>query len=205
MHTPIHQIRHDLLSQRASFAQSPQFDSAYTHFLSHFHQFLLREGGAYQSIAFCWPYRDELDLREPLREWRSSNPNRSLLLPKIRADQQLSFYTWSNSDPLVFNAYGIAEPDPTAGGVQSKNPDCILIPCVGWLNYQNQYWRLGYGGGYFDRTIASLKRAGHRFTTIGIAFDWQALDLDRWTPKAHDQALDLVITDSGVYQNPIKS
>lgn len=205
MHTPIHQIRQDLLSQRTSFARSPQFDSAYTHFLSHFHEFLFQDAGMYQSIAFCWPYREELDLREPLRKWRSSNSDRSLLLPKVRADRQLSFYTWSDSDPLIHNAYGIAEPDPTASGVEPKNPDCILIPCVGWLNYQNRYWRLGYGGGYFDRTIASLKQAGHRFITVGIAFDWQALDLDRWTPEAYDQALDLLITNTGVYRNPIKS
>jgi len=204
MHTPIHQIRQDLLSRRASFAQSPEFDPAYDHFLSHFRQFLLQEGGVYQSIAFCWPYRDELDLREPLREWRSSNLDRSLLLPKVRADRQLSFYTWSDSAPLILNTYGIAEPDPTANGVQSKNPDCILIPCVGWLHYQNQYWRLGYGGGYFDRTIASLKQVGHRFATVGIAFDWQALNPDRWTPEAHDQALDLVVTNSGVYRSSIK-
>lgn len=205
MHTPIHQIRQDLLSQRTSFARSPQFDSAYTHFLSHFHEFLFQDAGMYQSIAFCWPYREELDLREPLRKWRSSNSDRSLLLPKVRANRQLSFYTWSDSDPLIHNTYGIAEPDPTASGVEPKNPDCILIPCVGWLNYQNRYWRLGYGGGYFDRTIVSLKQAGHRFTTVGIAFDWQALDLDRWTPEAHDQALDLLITNTGVYRIPIKS
>ncbi len=205
MHTPIHQIRQDLLSQRTSFARSPQFDSAYTHFLSHFHEFLFQDAGMYQSIAFCWPYREELDLREPLRKWLSSNSDRSLLLPKVRADRQLSFYTWSDSDPLIHNTYGIAEPDPTASGVEPKNPDCILIPCVGWLNYQNRYWRLGYGGGYFDSTIAALKQAGHRFTTAGIAFDWQALDLDRWTPEAHDQALDLLITNTGVYRNPIKS
>lgn len=205
MHTPIHQIRQDLLRRRASFAQSPEFDPAYTHFLSYFIQFLLQEAGAYQSIAFCWPYRDELDLREPLREWRSSNPNRYLLLPKVRPDRQLSFYTWSDSDPLILNTYGIAEPNPTTSGVQSKTPDCILIPCVGWLNYQNQYWRLGYGGGYFDRTIASLKQAGHRFTTVGIAFDWQKLGPYQWIPKEHDQALDVVVTNSGIYRYPFKS
>ena len=205
MHTPIHQIRQDLLSQRTSFARSPQFDSAYTHFLSHFHEFLFQDTGMYQSIAFCWPYREELDLREPLRKWRSSNSDRSLLLPKVRADRQLSFYTWSDSDPLIHNTYGIAEPDPTASGVQPKNPDCILIPCVGWLDYQNRYWRLGYGGGYFDRAIASLKQVGHRFTTVGIAFDWQRLDPEHWAPQAHDQALDLVITNSGMYRTLIKS
>ena len=201
MHTPIQQIRQDLLYQRSSFAQSSEFDSSYALFLSQFRQFLIQEGKGYRSIAFCWPYRDELDLREPLREWQSSNSDRCLLLPKVRADRQLSFYTWSDSDPLVHNTYGIAEPDPTASGVQTKNPDCILIPCLGWLNYQNQFWRLGYGGGYFDRTIASLKLTGHRFITAGIAFDWQALDHHRWTPQVHDQALDLMITNSGIHQN----
>ncbi|NBO87434.1 MAG: 5-formyltetrahydrofolate cyclo-ligase, partial [Burkholderiaceae bacterium] len=177
----------------------------YALFLSQFRQFLLQEGKGCRSIAFCWPYRDELDLREPLREWQSSNSDRCLLLPKVRADRQLSFYTWSDLDPLVHNTYGIAEPDPTANGVQTKNPDCILIPCVGWLDYQNRYWRLGYGGGYFDRAIASLKQVGHRFTTVGIAFDWQRLDPKHWAPQAHDQALDLVITNSGMYRTLIKS
>ncbi len=205
MHTPIHQIRQDLLSQRASFGKSPEFDSARAHFLSHFRQFLLQDTGAYQSIAFCWPYRDELDLRQPLREWQTTHTGRYLLLPKVRADRHLSFYTWVDSDTLIPNTYGIAEPNPSASGVQPKDPDCILIPCVGWLDHQNQYWRLGYGGGYFDRTIASLKQAGHRFTTVGIAFDWQALDLDHWVPQAHDQALDLVITNSGAHRHPTRS
>lgn len=205
MHTPIHQIRQDLLSQRSSFARSPEFDSTYALFLTQFRHFLVQDTGMYQSIAFCWPYRNELDLREPLRKWQASGANRCLLLPKVEADGQLSFYTWSDGDPLILNAYGIAEPDPNASCVSLKSPDCILIPCVGWLDYQNRYWRLGYGGGYFDRTIASLKQVGHRFTTAGIAFDWQRLDPKHWTPQAHDQALDLVITNSGVYRNPTKS
>ncbi|MFM8256981.1 MAG: 5-formyltetrahydrofolate cyclo-ligase [Polynucleobacter sp.] len=201
MHTPIQQIRQDLLNQRSSFAQSSEFDSTYALFLSQFRQFLLQEGEGYRSIAFCWPYRDELDLREPLCAWRESRSNRYLLLPKVEANRQLIFYTWSDPDSLILNTYGIAEPNPKAKGVEPMNPDCILIPCLGWLNYQNQFWRLGYGGGYFDRTIASLKLTGHRFITAGIAFDWQALDHHRWTPQVHDQALDLMITNSGIYQN----
>ncbi len=205
MHTPIHQIRQDLLRKRSSFARSPEFDSEFALFLSQFRQFLRQEGGVYRSVAFCWPYRDELDLRDPLWEWQSLSSDRQLLLPKVDANRQLSFYTWSDSDPLILNTYGIAEPDPRTAGVHLQIPDCILIPCVGWLDYQNQYWRLGYGGGYFDRTIAALKQGGHQFTTAGIAFDWQALDHSCWIPQAHDQALDVVITNSGVYRKPTKT
>lgn len=205
MHTPIHQIRQDLLSKRSLFAQSPEFDREYGLFLSQFRQFLLQEARAFQSIAFCWPYRDELDLRGPLLEWHSSISGRELLLPKVGIDRHLSFYTWTHSDPLVLNSYGIAEPDPETKGVVLKTPDCILIPCVGWLAYQNQYWRLGYGGGYFDRTVNALKQAGHQFITVGIAFDWQALDKRHWIPQAHDRPLDLILTNSGIQSKALKT
>lgn len=198
MHTPIHQIRQDLLQKRSAFVQSTAFNQEYGLFLSQLRQFLLRDAGAYRSIAFCWPYRDELDLRQPLLEWQEGKTGRQLLLPKINIDRSLQFYTWSNFDPMVLNAYGIPEPDPKAKGVELKIPDCILIPCVGWLAYQHQYWRLGYGGGYFDRTIAALKHSKQEFTTIGIAFDWQELSEQQWVPQMHDEPLDYVLTNSGV-------
>jgi 5,10-methenyltetrahydrofolate synthetase len=111
----------------------------------------------------------------------------------------MSFYSWSESDQLINNRFGIPEPDPNSKNCFLVNPDCILIPCVGWGFYHNQYWRLGYGGGYFDRTIFNLKNEGHLFKTVGIAYDWQKLNHDLWRPQDHDQPLDYVLTNSSIY------
>ena len=197
MHDSINQIRQNLLHKRSEFIKSPSFPAEFEHFLFHLGYFLQKKGGSFKSLAFCWPYRDELDLRMRLLEWQKERPDRLLLLPKVKSDKRLSFYTWSASTPLIRNSYGIDEPDPMAKGVIEKIPDCILIPCVGWSIQQNQCWRLGYGGGYFDRTLLDLKKTGHRFQSVGIGFDWQQIN-EAWLPKEHDQPLDLILTNSGL-------
>lgn len=199
MHTPIDQLRQNLLQSRADFMKSSAFQGEYLGLLRNLEHFLSNIGSQSQVIAFCWPYKDEPDLRKPLLSWVHSTPNRKLLLPKIRPDRQLDFYTWSESDPLVLNSFGIAEPNPLYPGVLPAKPDCILIPCVGWSVANTRFWRLGYGGGYFDRTIAALKKEGQTFNAIGIGFDWQELNGDAWSPQKHDQPLDYLITNSGTY------
>jgi len=66
------------------------------------------------------------------------------------------------------------------------------------LSGKTQYWRLGYGGGYFDRTLANLRDNNADLICIGIAFDWQQLDDAQWTAKAHDEPLDMLLTESGL-------
>ncbi len=200
MHTAISQLRRNLLQNREDFMKSAAFEGEYLALLSNLERFLVSLDSHHQSIAFCWPYKDEPDLRKPLLNWMQSDPKRKLLLPKIRPDRQLDFYTWSALDPLVQNSFGIAEPNPQCAGVLSARPDCILIPCVGWSIFNNRLWRLGYGGGYFDRTIAALKKDAQSFKAIGVGFDWQKLNADDWIPQNHDQPLDDLITNSGTYK-----
>ena len=87
-------------------------------------------------------------------------------------------------------AYGIQEPD----GPVISAPDIVLVPTLG---YTRQGDRLGYGGGYYDRTLAALKSAGHTVTTIGIAWASGDLSGQPYTPAAHDVRLDAVLTDKG--------
>jgi len=199
MHTPIDQVRHDLLQNRVDYRQSTAFEGAHLGLLAKLGELLQRPGSNYRSIAFCWPFKEEPDLKAPLLQWQQSAPQRSLLLPKVRSDKRLDFYTWSESYALITNAYGILEPNPESPGIELAQPDCILIPCVGWSHQKDCLWRLGYGGGYFDRTIATLKNEGHTFKTIGVAYDWQKLSADRWVPQDHDQALDYMVTNSMIY------
>jgi 5-formyltetrahydrofolate cyclo-ligase len=60
------------------------------------------------------------------------------------------------------------------------------------------YWRLGYGGGYFDRTLASLRAKRPNIVCIGVGYDWQQLSSAQWQAEVHDEPLDAVLTESGL-------
>jgi 5-formyltetrahydrofolate cyclo-ligase len=60
------------------------------------------------------------------------------------------------------------------------------------------YWRLGYGGGYFDRTLARLHVTKPNMISIGVGYDWQQLSPAQWQPEAHDEPLDAMLTESGL-------
>jgi 5-formyltetrahydrofolate cyclo-ligase len=60
------------------------------------------------------------------------------------------------------------------------------------------YWRLGYGGGYFDRTIAGLRTIKPNVVCIGVGYDWQQLKPNQWQAEAHDEPLDAMLTESGL-------
>ena len=72
-------------------------------------------------------------------------------------------------------------------------PDVVLVPTLG---YTAQGDRLGYGGGYYDRSLAALRDRGHPFIAIGIAWSCGALDAG-YAPAAHDFPLDAVLTEDG--------
>src|SRR3546814_20506772 len=81
-------------------------------------------------------------------------------------------------------------------GKVAPPPDIVLVPTLG---YTRQGDRIGYGKGYYDRTLAALKAQGHSFTTIGIA--WAAGDLAAAglapNPAPHEDRLDRLLTDQG--------
>jgi 5-formyltetrahydrofolate cyclo-ligase len=62
----------------------------------------------------------------------------------------------------------------------------------------SQYWRLGYGGGYFDRTLAQLRKDNPNLICMGIGFNWQKLDDSQWAAQTHDEPLDMLLTESGL-------
>lgn len=200
-------LRNRLLMQREVFSQTPEGISCLDSITSHLSRALSTELAHLESIALYWPIREEIDLRDTLLTWASASPHRHLALPVTRADRHLDFYAWGNGDHLVPNQYGIPEPD--LGHTNSKRiePDCILIPCVGWLldhsahrpKQREHFWRLGYGGGFFDRTLAQVRQHKPTVLCIGVGFDWQALDPKEWQPAAHDEPLDAMLTESGLH------
>jgi len=139
-----------------------------------------------RAVGFYWPVRGEPDLRPALTEWLASDPRRIAALPRIDG-ATLEFHQWHPDDAMQAGAFGI--PVPAHGRV--VQPDCLLIPCVA---FDNDRYRLGYGGGFYDRTYATLVPWP---LAVGIAFD--ATRVDTIDPQPHDMQLDVVLTDGGQY------
>ena len=199
-------LRNQLLRQRTSYAEDPAGCTAGQAVIAVLNHALTRELQSIESIALYWPIQQEVDLRQCLIDWAKAKHGRQLALPIMRADKQLDFYSWQDGDTLKSQQHGISEPNPNDPKIKSIEPDCILIPCVGWSwasnihrdSLQMQYWRLGYGGGYFDRTLACLRTAKPNIVCIGVGYNWQQLNPNQWQAEAHDEPLDAMLTESGL-------
>jgi 5,10-methenyltetrahydrofolate synthetase len=139
-----------------------------------------------RAVGFYWPVRGEPDLRGALADWLVGDARRVAALPVI-VGETLEFHQWRPDGMVQAGAFGI--PVPAHGRL--VQPDCLLIPCVGFDNLRH---RLGYGGGYYDRTFASLVPWP---LAVGIAFD--ATRVDSIDPQSHDLQLDVVLTDAAQY------
>ena len=195
-------LRQDLLANRKRFAASESYQAAKEAIVTSVSQFLTEYDALIQSIALYCPIQDELDLRPALLSWAGSKTGKTLALPFARLDKHLDFYSWQEGDLLIPSRHGVPEPDPNNPRRPKIIPDCILIPCVGWSTSsagdKRHYWRLGYGGGYFDRTLAQLRLNKPNLICVGIGFDWQKLDHQQWQAQSHDESLDLILTESGL-------
>ncbi len=118
-------------------------------------------------------------------------------LPVIKEDKTMLFYSYSNSDSLINNRYGIPEPDTTTQQpIAIENIDIIFLPLVGFDIHGN---RLGRGAGYYDRTLASIKnkKQGNRPLLAGLAFEFQKIP--PFTANDWDVPLDTIITEQQIY------
>ena len=132
------------------------------------------------SVGLFWPIRGEPDFREVLRAWQKSSGG-TLCLPETRADGMV-YRTWEEGAGMLKDTAGIPSPD----GAEAE-PELLIAPCVG---YSLSCRRLGYGGGYFDRYLAS---ASKRPTVIGAAFDEMTADDSLFEP--FDEPLDFIVTE----------
>ncbi|MBP5997721.1 MAG: 5-formyltetrahydrofolate cyclo-ligase [Azonexus sp.] len=137
--------------------------------------------------AFCWPIKHEPDVRALLATWARAGARTAL--PVVVAEgQPLAFREWTPETPLEPDRYGI--PTPIAGAWLT--PDLILLPLNG---FDAAGFRLGYGGGFFDRTLAALVP---RPLAVGVGFEINRMDSIR--PEEHDQRLDWIVTENGAFR-----
>ncbi len=145
-----------------------------------------------QHIAAFWSLPQEPALQPLLQQWVEEQGYTVSLPVVAKENAPLQFRIWQPDDDMKEGAFGI--PEPT--GPKAPMPDIMLVPTLG---FTRQGDRIGYGRGYYDRTLASLRDRGHPFTALGIA--WAAGDLSQhdpdYTPQPHDQMLDGILTDKG--------
>jgi 5-formyltetrahydrofolate cyclo-ligase len=137
-------------------------------------------------LAFFWATRGEPDLSSLIQRWLQAGPRRIAGLP-VMEGEFLRFAPWSPGVPLISGPFDIQIPQTE----QRIDPQLLLIPCVG---IDRMRYRLGYGGGYYDRT---LPRMSPRPITAGVGFD--SARLETIDPKPHDLQLDVAITDDALW------
>jgi len=137
-------------------------------------------------VAGYWPIRDEMDVK--LLVARLMDAGQPVCLPVVLGDEEpLELRLWQEGAPLYEAGYGTLAPADDAPRVA---PDVILVPLLG---FDRTGTRLGYGGGYYDRTLAALDK---RPRLIGFAFAGQ--EIDSIPRDSHDVPLDAVVTEHGV-------
>ena len=137
-------------------------------------------------VSGYWPMRDEFDV-VPLLEALHARGHRCALPVVVGRGRPLEFRAWSPGTALVEAAFGTRVPPEDAG---RATPDVLLVPM---LAFDDAGYRLGYGGGFYDITLAALKAAAGQPLAVGCAFAAQRLDALPF--DATDQRLDWVVTE----------
>ena len=181
-------LRDRLIAERARFAASDRAAAA-TAALTRSLRGLLQQIEP-ELLGVYWPVRSEFNAALALQSDESA-PKLPLALPLAlpftrRVPARMEYRRWDGAAPRAIDECAI----PASDG-EPVVPDTVLVPCVG---FTRDGYRLGYGGGFFDRWLALHPHV----TTIGIAWSVQQIDAAEFRVEAHDQPLTLIVTEDGV-------
>ncbi|MFV0600968.1 MAG: 5-formyltetrahydrofolate cyclo-ligase [Brachymonas sp.] len=144
------------------------------------------------TIGAYWPIKGEFDPLPALHRWKEDGElleepqRRRIGLPVVDKEHKtLKFHAWYPGCPMEEDAYGIPKPKETEVIV----PTLLFVPCVG---YGPGGYRLGYGGGFYDRTLATVQP--HPYT-VGLSFAHGFIE--DLMPEPHDIALDAILNENG--------
>ena len=176
-------LRNRAHTTRAAILNSTRTDAARAVAEHFFNAVPLKPG---EIVAGYWRIKDEMDCQPILvRLMDSFQP---VCLPVVVGDEEpLELRLWEQGAPLYEAGFGTLAPSELAPRVE---PDVILMPLLG---FDKRGTRLGYGGGYYDRTLATFSK---KPLLVGLAF--AAQELDRIPREAHDVPLDAIVTEAGV-------
>jgi 5,10-methenyltetrahydrofolate synthetase len=145
------------------------------------------DGLAGHPIGFCWPYKGEPDPRFFLRDMRARG-SRTALPVVVEKKKPLVFRDWWPGAPSIAGVFDL----PVPQGTDVIRPAALLVPPIG---IDAQGYRLGYGGGFFDITLAAMSPQPLK---IAIAFELSRIPTIY--PQSYDVPMDFVVTETGVEQ-----
>lgn len=181
--------RKQLLARRVAVSDADRrlWDAAITeHLVAGFAQL------ARMTVGMYWPYQGEFDPRFAMHHFRQQGAQAAL--PQVvQKAHSLQFRVWWPGVAMTKGVYDI----PVPVGTEVVLPDALLMPPVG---FDAAGYRLGYGGGFYDRTLASINP---RPLTIGVAYELSRLDTIH--PQAFDLPMDYVVTERGIFRTQTPS
>ena len=136
-----------------------------------------------KKIGAYYPINSEIDCFETLRKIHKMG--NIISLPIIRERNQMDFFEWCFSEPLSVGKFGVPEPNK----FRKIKPDILLVPLV---SFDKHKYRIGYGGGYYDRYIKKLSKI-KKIITIGFAFSFQ--EVKKISINKYDRKLDYILTE----------
>ena len=137
-----------------------------------------------KKIGAYFPINYEIDCLELLKQLEKSG--HKISLPITSKGNKMDFFEWSAAQPLLISKIGIPEPISK----RKVYPDILLVPL---LAFNKNKFRLGYGGGYYDRYIQKIKKI-KKILTIGIAFSFQ--EIKKLPINRYDKKLDFIFTEN---------
>ncbi|WP_457390568.1 5-formyltetrahydrofolate cyclo-ligase [Roseateles sp. P5_E1] len=175
-------IRHKLIEQRLALPNRLDLAAELQEVLS---VWLLRRRET--TIGAYWPIKGEFDPLPTLYRWGENHPHRRIGLPVVdKVHGTLRFHVWYPGCPMEEDAFHIPKPKDT----EEFKPQLMLVPCLG---FGPAGLRLGYGGGFMDKTLAEMDP---RPAAVGIGYAHGFLPLLK--PSQLDVALDAMLTEEGV-------
>ena len=139
-------------------------------------------------IAGYYPSNYEVNILNFLEE--ASSKRFKIVLPVIKSSNGMSFKPWVFKEPLVVNKFGMLEPKDTKKEII---PDLIMVPLVAFDKNLN---RIGYGKGYYDRSLQKISKTKRKTISLGIAYSFQKC---RDIPvNKYDFKLDYIFTERGI-------
>ncbi|WP_226809823.1 5-formyltetrahydrofolate cyclo-ligase [Candidatus Vallotia lariciata] len=142
-------------------------------------------------IGLFWPVFAEFDVRPVVTRWLRGDSTRQAALPvSVTSYSPMVYHAWTPNSQMKEGRHRIPVPRHEDGVI----PDLLLVPCVG---YDKSRYRLGYGGGYFDRTLATWPKHASPPVTVGIAYECSRIK--SLPHKAHDLPMDIIVTDTICY------
>ena len=140
------------------------------------------------TIGGYYPSNYEVNILKFLEE--ASKKKFKITLPVIESENRMSFKSWDFKEPLYVNQFGILEPKNSKKKII---PDLIMVPLVAFDNRLN---RIGYGKGYYDRSLRKISKIKKNAIFLGIAYSFQRCK--KIPVNKYDFKLDYIFTEKGI-------